>query len=123
MTSEDVKALVASELAEWQPPRVPPGTTVGVPWSPERYGLEIERLRAALVTPYEQRFVLRETDDPEQKRVEGTAVYWVVAVTDQMYLWYDEATDEFGVGEPRAPGALPESIGLRGDLVGSFCAW
>jgi len=40
-----------------------------------------------------------------------------------MYLWYDEATDEFGVGEPDREGALPRSIGLRGDIVSSFCAW
>ena len=40
-----------------------------------------------------------------------------------MYLWYDEATDEFGVGEPDREGALPRSIGPRGDIVSSFCAW
>ncbi|MGH7626460.1 MAG: hypothetical protein ACREOJ_14220 [Gemmatimonadaceae bacterium] len=123
MTSEDVKAIVARELATWRPPVVEPGTTIGIPWTPERYRPEIERLRAALVTPYEQRFALHETDDPEPRRVEGQAVYWVVASTGDMYLWYDEATDEFGVGEPSREGALPRSIGLRGDIVGSFCAW
>ena len=123
MTSDDVRAIVARELAAWQPPVVEPGTTVGIPWTAERYRPEIERLRAALVTPYEQRFELQETDDPERKRVGGEAVYWVVAVTGGMYLWYDEATAEFGVGEPGREGALPMSIGLRGDIVGAFCAW
>lgn len=123
MTSDDVRAIVARELATWRPPVVEPGTTHGMPWTAERYRPEIERLRSALVTPYEQRFELRETDDPERERVGGEAVYWVVAATGEMYLWYDEATAEFGVGEPGREGALPMSIGLRGDIVGSFCAW
>ena len=123
MNSEDVKAIVDRELTAWQPPVVEPGTTVGIPWAPERYRPEIDRLRAALVTPYEQRFELQETDDPERKHVGGEMVYWVVAATGDMYLWYDEATAEFGVGEPGREGALPISIGLRGDIVGAFCAW
>jgi len=123
MNSEDVKAIVERELAAWQPPVVEPGATVGIPWESDRYHPEIERLRAALVTPYRQRFELRETDDPDRKRVGGEMVYWVVATTRDMYLWYDEATAEFGVGEPGQEGALPMSIGLRGDIVGAFCAW
>ena len=123
MTSEDVQAIVARALTTWQPPVVKPRATIGVPWTVERYAPEIERLRASLVTPYAQRFELREYDDPERKRVAGEAEYWVVAATSEMYLWYDEATDDFGVGEPGPNGALPTSIGLRGDIVGSFCAW
>ena len=123
MTSDDVKAIVAQSLAAWRPPDVAPGTTVGVPWTAERYAPKVERLRAALVTPYAQRFALREYDDPERTRIAGEVVYWVVAATGDMYLWYDEATGEFGVGEPGPAGALPTSIGLRGDVVGSFCAW
>lgn len=107
MTSDDVREIVARELAAWRPPVVEPGTTHSVPWTVERYRPEIERLRAALVTPYEQRFELREADDPERKRVEGEAVYWVVAATGDMYLWYDEGTAEFGVGEPGRGGRAP----------------
>ena len=123
MTSEDVQAIVTRSLAARHPPDVEPEATVGVPWSAERYGPEIERLRASLVTPYQQRFELREHDDPEGRRVSAEAVYWVVAATGEMYLWYDETTGDFGVGEPGPEGTLPASIGLRGDLVGSFCAW
>ncbi len=123
MTSEDVRAIVARGLATWRPPVVEPGTTIGLPWKAERYRPEIARLRAALVAPYKQRFSLHETDVPEHRRVEGEAVYWVVASMADMYLWYDETTDEFGVGEPDRAGALPRSIGLRGDIVSSFCAW
>ena len=123
MTSAEVQALVARALATWRPRTIEPGTTHGVPWTAEQYRPEVERLRAALVAPYQQRFMLRETDDPERPRVDGEAVYWVVATTGEMYLWYDEATDQFGVGEPGVEGATPVSIGLRGDIVGSFCAW
>jgi hypothetical protein len=123
MTSKEIEAIVARELAAWQPPVAQPGTTVGVPWPAERYGPEIDRLRAALVSPYRQSFVLRESDVPEVERVESEATYWVIADTGQMYVWYDDATSEFGVGEPGLDGALPVSVGLRGDIVGSFCAW
>jgi hypothetical protein len=123
MTSEDVRAIVARQLASWEPPVVAPGITHGVPWTAEQYRPEVERLRAALVTPYAQRFMLAETDDPDRRRVSGEAQYWVVAVTGNMYLWYDAATGEFGVGEPGQEGELPISIGLRGDIVGSFCSW
>ncbi len=123
MTSDDVKALVANALAAWRPPPVALGDTVGKPWSPERYGEALERLRATLVTPYEQRFVLRETDDPDHRRSEGEATYWVVAATKDMFLWYDAACHEFGVGEPGSDVGVPVSIGLRGDIVGSFSAW
>jgi hypothetical protein len=123
MNSADVKAVVDRELAAWRPSVVGSGTTHGTPWTPERYRPEVERLRRALVTPYEQRFELRETDDPERERVGGEAVYWIVAATGEMYLWYDEPTAEFGVGEPGQDGGLPVSIGLRGDIAGAFCAW
>ena len=122
MTSEDVQAIVVRELAAWQAPVAEPGETVGIPWTAEQYAPEVERLRASLVTPY-KRFVLRETDDSERRHVVGEAEYWVVAATEEMYLWYDETAGDFGAGEPRPGGALPTSVGLRGDIVGSFCAW
>lgn len=123
MTSDDVKAIVSQQLAAWRPPVVEPGTTVGVPWTAEQYRPEIARLEAALVAPFEQRLALQEFDDPELRRVGGEAVYWVVAATPEMFVWYDAITGEFGVGEPSQEGGLPKSIGLRGDIVGSFCAW
>jgi hypothetical protein len=123
MTPEYVQAIVVREIAAWRPPIVEPGETVGIPWTAEQYAPEIERLRNALVTPYKQRFELRETDNPEQRRVTGESEYWVVAATPEMCVWYDEETGDFGVGEPSTQGPLPVSIGLRGDIVGAFCAW
>jgi len=123
MTSDDVTAIVARKLATWQAPVPEAGTTVGLPWTAERYRSELERLRTALVTPYRQRFALRETDDSDRRRAEGEGFYWVVAATADMCVWYDETTGEFGIGEPSEGDGLPVSIGLRGDLVSSFCAW
>ena len=123
MNSEAVQAIVARELAAWQPPVTESGAMHGIPWAAEQYAPKVERLRASLVTPYKQRFTLREYDDPERRHAVGEAEYWVVAVTDGMYLWYDETTGDFGVGEPDTNAAFPTSIGLRGDIVGSFCAW
>lgn len=123
MTSDQVRDRVRQELAAWEPPVVEAGATTGKPWPAERYAERIEVLRGALVTPYQQQFELRETDDPSGRRIAGQAAYWVVAATTDMLLWFDEATGEFGVAEPGGGSPLPTSIGLRGDLVGSFCSW
>jgi hypothetical protein len=120
MTSEDVQAIAARELTAWRVPTAVPGSTYGDPWTAERYAPQIERLLAALVAPYRQRFELAEHADPRRRGHAGG--YWV-AVTEEIYLWYDEAKGDFGVGERTSDGTLPRSIGLRGDLVGSFCGW
>ena len=36
--------------------------------------------------------------------------------------WYDRSTGEFGLGVRVEGFAIPVSIGVRGDLVGVFCA-
>ena len=123
MISRDIQALVTRELESWQPPTITPGSTLGRPWTAERYGPALQRLRTALVVPFQQTFRLQELDDPAPERHSGEAVYWVVAVTDDMLLWYDASSGEFGVGEPGVEHGLPTSIGLRGDLVGAFCSW
>jgi hypothetical protein len=47
----------------------------------------------------------------------------VVAKGDAGYLeWYDPATGEFGLACHMEESAVPVSIGVRGDLVGVFCA-
>src|SRR5262245_51834357 len=122
MTSDDVKALVDQELASWSPPVIEPGSTIGVPWDRARYESHIARLRAALVVPYRQRFVLRETYDQASSAGASEDSYWVVAVTPETILWFDEQTNDFGLATPGRDAQLPESIGVRGDIVGSFSA-
>ena len=101
---------------------VEPGSTVGTPWGAVRYRAELGLLRAALVPPYRQRFLLAETHAHAIAAERPLATYWVVAATDDTLVWLDEATGEFGLATPAAGAALPVSIGVRGDLVGSFCA-
>jgi hypothetical protein len=119
MTSDDVQGLVNREIDEWRAPIVEPGTTVGVPWDASRYLPYIDELRRALVQPYVQRFVLAETYEHVTAAEKSEASYWVVAVANDDLLWFDESTGEFGLAT-RASDGLPTSIGVRGDIVGSF---
>jgi len=119
MTPEDVQALVAREIADWRLPQIAPGSTRGVLWDEERYRAQIDLLRTALVVPRQQRFVLEEEQVTTDKVHE--AIYWVVAVTGSTLVWFDEARGEFGLASAGGPN-LPMSIGVRGDLVGVFCA-
>ena len=122
MSSDDVKAMVGQSLSAWQPPNVPAGSTAGVPWSAERYRAQIDLLRAAIIAPYRQRFLLDETYEHATVAEKPQAEYWVVAATRDVLVWFDEVSGEFGLGEPATGHSLPRSIGIRGDLVGSFCA-
>src|SRR4051812_23520800 len=122
MDAKTISTLVRDELAAFihEPP--PPGTTIGVPWSAEKVYAHVEKLREALVAPYPQRFLLRETYEQVTQDKEIYAEYWVVAVTGSYLEWFDAATREFGLGQHVAGSSVPISIGCRGDLVGVFCA-
>lgn len=122
MTSDQVQAIVDEELSQWILPTVEPGSTIGTPWDEEQYRVEIGILRAALVVPKQQSFRLAETYEHAIAIDKPTATYWIVAVVDSTILWYDDTTDEFGLGQAEPEPSLPTSIGVRGDLVGSFCA-
>jgi hypothetical protein len=75
-----------------------------------------------LVEPYLQRFELRETYDQARQHGPVFAEFWVVAQSGDYLEWYDPATGEFGLGHRLEDSATPVSIGVRGDLVGVFCA-
>ena len=81
----------------------------------------VEKLKAALVPPYLQCFE-RETYEQIGEAEPSYAEFWVVAKTASYLEWYDPATGEFGLGQRSHDGALPISVGIRGDLVGMFCA-
>ncbi len=118
-----VSALVRETLAgfHYEPP--PPGTTIGVPWSAEKVYGYVEKLKSALVDPYLQRFELREAYEQAGQSEPSYAELWVVAEGDGGYLeWYDPATGDFGLGIRQEGSPTPISIGVRGDLVGVFCA-
>ena len=50
------------------------------------------------------------------------ADYWVVAKSCGYLEWFDPAAGDFGLAHWVSGRPLPVSIGVRGDLVGVFCA-
>jgi hypothetical protein len=51
-----------------------------------------------------------------------TADYWVVAQSPGYLQFYDQVNAEFGLAVEAASEKSPVTIGVRGDLVGVFCA-
>ena len=118
-----ISSLVRDNIAGYRYEPTREGTTVGVPWSSAKTYDYVEKLKAALVDPYLQRFELRETYKQAGSCNTTYADFWVVAEGDGGYLeWYDPATGEFGLGIRREGSDAPVSIGLRGDLMDVFCA-
>jgi hypothetical protein len=117
-----VSSLVRDTLAGYcyEPP--PAGSTVGVPCLAEKVYGYVEKLKEALVEPYLQRFELRETYEQVVQPEPRYAEFWVVAVVGSYLQWYNPATGEFGLGQRFQDSPTPVSIGVRGDLVGVFCA-
>jgi hypothetical protein len=122
MDRQALSILIRDTLATYHYVPPPPGSTVGAPWTPDKVYGYVERLRGALVEPYVQRFELRETYEQARESEPTYAEFWVIAKGDGGYLeWYDPATGEFGLGIQQ-DSESPVSIGVRGDLVGVFCA-
>ncbi|MBM4069814.1 MAG: hypothetical protein FJ271_12805 [Planctomycetes bacterium] len=123
MNSESISILVRDTLAGYHYAHPPQGTTIGVPWSREKVDSYVERLKRSLVEPYIQRFELRETYEQVRQVDPSFAELWVVADAGNGYLeWYDPASGEFGLGIQAQGSERPIAIGVRGDLVGVFCA-
>jgi len=121
MNSAAVAEIVAKELAtyRYEPPSI--GTTEGTPWSEANVHEHLIRLRASLVEPYLRTFILKDTLDQINAVSAVTAEYWVVF--DLGYIeFYDSEAKEFGLAAPGHNGENPVTIGVRGDLVGVFCA-
>ncbi len=99
MDKKALLTLIHETLAGYRYEPPPTGSTIGAPWSAERVNAYVEKLRAALVEPYVQRFELREIYDQVGQSEPSYADFWVVAESGAGYLeWYDPATGEFGLG-------------------------
>jgi hypothetical protein len=123
MDRSAVSSLVRDTLAGYRYEPPPTGSTIGVPWSAEKVYAYVEKLSAALVEPYLQRFELRESYEEVGQDEPSYAEFWVIAEGNGGYLeWYDLASGEFGLGLRGEGSAPPVSIGVRGDFVGVFCA-
>ncbi len=122
MTQQDIEQMVLRLLAEHSYQQPEPGTTVGTAWSAEKVGAYVDLLKQSLVPPRLERFALAETYEQVQVGSTERADYWVVAERGEYLEWYDPTTNEFGLGQFAADGDDLVSIGVRGDLVGVFCA-
>ena len=119
MEPEAVVHRVEREIAEYQARRA---ARLGAGRSADRIRAELAALSRALVPPALGKFAVRDegfqltTPEPE------LSTYWLVAQDpDGTVVFYDEAADEFGLGEATPEGDL-ETVGVRGDLLSVFLA-
>ena len=122
MDEESVSTLVRDVLANYHYEPPPPGSTIGVRWSAEKVSAYVEKLKKALVKPYLRCFELRETHEQIRQSEPSYAEFWVVAESVGYLEWFDPVTGDFGLGHFVQGTTDPVSIGVRGDLVGVFCA-
>src|SRR4051794_40622769 len=120
MNSNDIERRVRSDIDDYRYFAPRPGSTVGVPWSEEKVRSYIAKLERALVEPVLQRFVVRDTYEQMQRDPPLVEAYWIVARTGMYIEFFDPEGDEYGLAQDG--GVLPVTIGVRGDLVGVFCA-
>ncbi len=119
MNSEDISKIIGAELSSYAYEEPEPGTTYGKPWTEEKVMSYIPKLKKALVKPYLQRFRLSESKEHFDSEV--FAEYWVVAIYGGYIQWFDPESNEYGLGTETDKGEFI-SIGVRGDLVGVYCA-
>lgn len=122
MTAQEVETLVLQLLKEYSYQEPDPGSTMGIPWSSKKVGIHVELLEKSRVSPRIERFKLAETYEQILAGSVDCANYWVIAECGDYLEWYDPETNEFGLGQMAADGERLVSIGVRGDLVGVFCA-
>ena len=122
MTPKQIEGLVKHELDSFEYEKPEAGSTIGSPWSESKVLAYIAKLKISLVAPYMQRFVLRDTYRQNSLSPPEEADYWVVAETDDYLEFYDPITKEFGLADFGAGNSPPQTIGVRGDLIGTFCA-
>ena len=121
MTPEQIEKMVQHDLVAFEAAPPKPGPTVGIPWSTFKVQESIAALRASLVTPYSQRFVVKDTGEQMRMSPPQTASYWVVAEAEPFLEFYDPETREYGLAM-RSRDGIPQTIGVRGDLIGVFGA-
>lgn len=122
MNANDVQFLVSQALAEYSYQMPESGSTHGTPWTEEKVMREVEALKNALVAPYVHQFLLRDTYEQVHTQSSSTSQLWVVAHLNELCEFYDPETKEFGLAESPDARLHPSTIGVRGDLVGVFCA-
>ena len=123
MTSEEVKKIIQTELDAFQFEAPKKGSTLGEPWPEDKVASYIPKLKAALVEPYLEQMELSETYAHIKSEKPEYAEYWIIAEEDSYFEWFDPSTQEFGLAQrSTTDNEKFLSIGVRGDLVGVYCA-
>jgi hypothetical protein len=122
ISAQQVTAVVQGALASFKYETPAEGSTIGSPWSESRVEAYVEKLKESIVTPYPQRFVVKDSYEQMTKNPPDEAEYWVVAETSDYLEFYDPETNEFGLAGRGSDNALPKTLGVRGDLMGVFCS-
>ena len=119
MTNEEVTFRVNAELAGYTYER-PPAGLHGVPWAEAKVLAYRDNLRQHLVPPFKAN-VVRDTVD--QIRATPTLMsVWVVAQFGSYVIFFDDGAGEFGLAQRTQAHGSWAAIGVRGDLVGVYCA-
>ena len=99
-----------------------PDSGVGRPWPKEKVIDQLSQIKSAIVEPYMEKMELRDTFEQFGSKEPEYAQLWVVADDNDGYkVFYDPATREFGLAV-YAKDDIPQTIGVRGDFVGTFMA-
>ena len=72
--------------------------------------------------PFLQNFMLNDTYEQMSAPPKKVVSYWVVAVGQFYSVFYDPGTKEFGLADLIREGTIPQTSGVRGDLVSTFRA-
>ena len=122
MTPHQIQKLVDQEITSFEFVEPAPDSTIGEPWPESKVRSYIDNLKGDLVTPYKRRFVLRDTAAQMSECPPDEADYWAVAEAESYLEFYDPCAKEFGLATPGTGDSLPETVGVRGDLISTYCA-
>jgi hypothetical protein len=122
LSAEQAAEIVRTDLAACHVAGSSSRPMRDVRWSEEKVRESLTVLKACLVAPYTQRFCLKDTAAEMKAAPPVIAVYWVIAKSQQLLEYYDSELGEYGLALEGQGGTLPETVGVRGDLIGVFGA-
>ncbi len=123
MNKEELQQYCVKELAEYEY-SVSEGA-LGNPWSTEKVEAQLKECASAIVEPYQELIVLRDTVEQMKSKSPIVCKAWVVANDKKGYLvFYNPNVEEFGLASylPGSESSMAQSIGVSGDFVGTFMA-
>ena len=115
MTKNEVAALVQREIDGFR--YEVPADSLGTPLARHEIERQLQQLKEALVEPSLEALEIQPPDSPDQAKL------WLVAVDGAggFKVFYDPEHNDFCLAA-FGQGGSPHSIGVRGDLVGTFMA-